>query len=246
LGFDVAIAVDRPLENAHDTKQVRYRVHLDGGDPAGVFNSGPSQLVKSIDPHTAEVTVYAIRPGEEFGNPDAADDPPGEGDRAPNNLIQSDDARIVAVAREAAGRQEDPWLVAVALERHVRGLVKLKGFTQVFASAAEVIASGEGDCTEHAVLLAALARARGIPARVAMGLVYLENKKTFFYHMWTELHIKGRWIPMDATLGKGGIGAAHLKLAHSNLGGASAYSSFLPVAQVLGRLQIKIIEARGR
>jgi len=244
LGLDVAIAVDRPLKNPHDTKQVRYRVHLDGNDPAGVFSSGLSQRIKSIDPHTAEVTVYAVRPDEQSGNPDAVDDPPSDDDRKPNNLIQSDDAKIVAVAREAAGRQKDPWLAAVALERHVRNLIKLKDFSQVFASAAEVIESGQGDCTEHAVLLAALARARGIPARVAMGLVYLENKKAFFYHMWTEVCIKGRWIPLDATLGKGGIGAAHLKLAHSNLAGASAYSSFLPIAQVLGRLHVEIIEAR--
>jgi hypothetical protein len=61
--------------------------------------------------------------------------------------------------------------------------------------------------------------------------------------MWDELYIGDRWIPMDATLAQGGIGAAHIKLAHSNLKGASAYSSFLPVAQVLGRLKIKVLEA---
>ena len=53
----------------------------------------------------------------------------------------------------------------------------------------------------------------------------------------------GNWIPIDATLAKGGIGAGHLELAHSSLKGASAYSSFLPVVQVVGRLKIEVIEA---
>ena len=72
--------------------------------------------------------------------------------------------------------------------------------------------SREGDCTEHAVLLAALARACGIPARVAIGLVYVDQAGGFGYHMWTEMYLSGHWIPLDATLGQGGIGAAHLKL----------------------------------
>jgi hypothetical protein len=92
------------------------------------------------------------------------------------------------------------------------------------------------------VLLAGLARARGIPARVAIGLVYQASTQSFAYHMWNELWLTDRWVPMDATLGRGGIGAAHLKLADSNLAGAQAYSCFLPVAQVIGQLKIEILE----
>jgi hypothetical protein len=40
-------------------------------------------------------------------------------------------------------------------------------------------------------------------------------------------------------LGLGGIGAGHLKLATSSLKEATAFSSFLPVAQVLGKLKIE-------
>jgi transglutaminase-like putative cysteine protease len=90
------------------------------------------------------------------------------------------------------------------------------------------------------VLLAGLARARGIPARVAMGLVY--TTQGFGFHLWTEVWINDRWIPLDGTLGRGGIGAAHLKLGNSNLKGVSAFTGFIPVAQVLGRLKIKILE----
>ena len=61
--------------------------------------------------------------------------------------------------------------------------------------------------------------------------------------MWTEVWIEDRWIPIDATLGRGGIAADHLKLSDSNLKGASAYTSLLPIANVVGRLKIDIVRA---
>jgi hypothetical protein len=238
------VKTDRPLADPRRTKQVRYRVHLEGGDPARVFVAGPTQAVKSLDPHTAEITVYAVRPGRSDGNRDAPADPPTKDDLRPNNFIQSDDPLIVADAQKAAGDEKDPWRVAVALERFVNREVQKKDFSQAFASAAEVAKTREGDCTEHAVFLAALARARGIPARAAIGLVYLEGTQSFFYHMWTEVYVEKRWIPIDGTLALGGIAADHLKIAQSSLNGTAAYSAFLPVAQVAGRLKIEIVEVK--
>jgi len=248
----MAVPVDRPLGQPHETKRVRYRVRLNGGDPSSVFAVGPTQQVRSIDAHTAEITVWAIRPGQPGNSAATTRAPPAgwsrmvpesptAGDREPNNFIQSDNPKIIAAARKAAGAQTDPWQVAVALERAARGLITKPDYSQAFASAAEVIESGTGDCTEHAVLLAALARARGIPARVAMGLIYSDQK--FLYHMWSEVFIDGRWIPLDATLARGGTDAAYLKLADTNLQGASAFSSLLPVAQVAGRLKIEILDS---
>jgi hypothetical protein len=238
------VPVDRPRADPHQMRQVRYRIRLKRSDPAGLLITGPTQAVRPIDPHTAEITVYAIRPGQPDGNRDAPADPPGAGDRRPNSFIQSDDPLVVSLAEKAAGKERDPWPTAVALEHFVDEYVTKKDFAQVFASAAEVAKSREGDCKAHAMLLAALARARGIPARVAMGLVYLKGSQAFFYHMWTEVYIDGRWVPIDGTLGRGGLGAGHLKLAQSNLGGASALAAFLPVAQVFGQMQIEMLDAR--
>jgi transglutaminase/protease-like cytokinesis protein 3 len=123
----------------------------------------------------------------------------------------------------------------------VKQNITRKDFSQAFASAAEVARTRHGDCTEHALLLAALARACGIPARVAVGLVYVEGSGVFGYHMWTEVFVSNTWIPVDATLGRGGIGAAHLKLAQSSLEGGDACSSFLPVLNVMGRLRIQVL-----
>lgn len=243
-GTSLSVPVKRPLAHPHETKRVQYRVHLPNADPASLFPAGPSQQVERIDAHTALVTVYALRPGTPAEREAIPDAPPTEADRQPNNILQSDDPEIVALAQRVAGGERDPWKVAVALERCIPTIITQNGYTEAFATASEVLRTHKGDCTEHAVLLAALARARGIPARVAMGLVYMPGKQAFAYHLWTEVWIDKHWIAVDGTLAGGGIGAAHLKLAQSSLEGTAAYSTFLPVAQVAGKLQLEIVDVQ--
>jgi len=254
LLLSTTIRVNRPLPQPNRTRRVRYRVQLENADPSHVFASGQSQRITPLDPHTAEIEVRAVRPGPSDSVPQRSE-PPTDEDRRANSLVQSDDPRIVALARQAAGSRTDPWEVAVALEKFTHDYVTGRNFSKAFSTAVEVAESREGACTQHAVLLAALARARGIPARVAIGLVYTESTPGFAFHAWNEVWIADRWIPLDATFGEGGIGAAHLKLADSSLAGEAAYSCFLPVSQVIGQIKIEILEvewggkglgARGR
>ncbi len=133
----------------------------------------------------------------------AAAEPPDAEYLEANSVLQIDDPHIKAMAAEASGNETDPVNVALALERYVHEIMAPSDFTQAFATAAEVAESRSGDCTEHAVLLAALARACGIPSRVAIGLVYVESSASFGYHMWTEVYLNGQWLPLDATLGQG-------------------------------------------
>jgi hypothetical protein len=238
----LSIPLAKPMALGHAAKRVRYRLTLEGKDPAAVFVSGPSQQLRSLDAHTAELTVTALRPGAGPAALTPADRQAHMDDLRPSNYLQTEDPVVVAMAKEAsAGAAADPWSVAVALERYVRQNITRKDFSQAFATAAEVARSRNGDCTEHALLLAALARVCGIPARVAVGLVYVEPSAAFGYHMWTEVYVAGVWIPADATLGRGGIGAAHLKLANSNLRTGDAFASFLPVLNVMGRLKIEVL-----
>lgn len=246
LGKTSTVKLPKPLQNPHQTRKVRYRVELAGEDPAGVFVSGPTQQVKSIGPNEAEITVETIGADSPLPVGETVQPSPPDDDREPNEIVQSDDPRIVAMAKQAAGAEDDPWKVALALETYVHRKVKQKNYSTAFATASEVAETMSGDCTEHTVLLAALARARGIPSRAALGLVYAPSQQGFAYHMWNEVYVNGRWIPLDATLGAGGIGAAHLKLADSSLKGASAYSSFLPVAKVIGKLKIEVLEEVAR
>jgi hypothetical protein len=104
----------------------------------------------------------------------------------------------------------------------------------VFATATEAAKSREGDCSEFAVLLAAMLRANKIPARIAVGLVYLEHSQAIGFHMWTEAYLGGRWIPLDATLADGGIGPDHLKIGDTALAEGINDPVLLRVTDVLG------------
>jgi len=245
LGLDVGVPLANPLPHPHESTQATYRIRLKGINPASVFASGSSQQVaSSSDPSDgALLTVQRITP-ESTLSVDEELLPPSAEDTRPNALIQSDDRRVRAIADAVAGSIEDPFQASVALEQYLFRQLGKKNFSHVFASAAEVARSREGDCSEHAVLLAATCRARGIPARVIIGLVYSAPEKQFLYHMWNEVWIEDRWVPLDATLGRGGIGAAHLKLRESNLAEESAYELVAPVLFLTDRLEIELVDCQ--
>jgi hypothetical protein len=163
---------------------------------------------------------------------------------APSELLQSDDPLIVSLARDAAQGHRDPYQAALALESWVHRAMRRVDYGTTFASAAQVARGREGDCTEHAVLLTALCRARGIPARLAVGLVYVPSAQAFAFHMWSEVFVRGTWVPLDATLGLGGIGAGHLKLADTALEDRRALATLLGVVELMGRLEIQWCDER--
>jgi len=165
--------------------------------------------------------------------------PPGPECLAASPYIQSDDADIRAAAREAAG-EGTPQERARRIARWVHKAVHRKDYRVSFASAKEVLLSREGDCTEHAVLTAALLRAEGIPSRVTVGVAYW--KESFAYHMWTEAYLGG-WIPLDATLREDTVSATHIKLGATALETAAASDAFLGMVQVIGKLKIEVLSA---
>jgi hypothetical protein len=246
--FDLLVASTVPLKqdlpNAHTTRRAVYRAHLKSGSIAGLFSQGLSQQVKPIDDQTAQITVTAVRPNQpKTIDPSLKESPPTSEDLSSCNFIQSDDVVVTQMAAHVAPNETDQWKTACALEKFVAETVHDKNFSTAFATAAEVARSLEGDCTEHAVLLAALCRVKKIPARTAFGLVYYPPYHGFDYHMWTEAWITDRWIPLDATLGLGGIGADHIKLGHSSLSTGTPMSDLLGVIQVFGRLELDLISA---
>jgi transglutaminase-like putative cysteine protease len=98
------------------------------------------------------------------------------------------------------------------------------------------------------MLTAAMCRAEGIPARTAVGLVYgdVRSGPVFAFHMWTEVHADGRWIPIDATLGRGGVGATHLKITDSSWHDTRTLTPLFPVVRVLGRVTIAVASVNGK
>jgi transglutaminase-like putative cysteine protease len=79
-----------------------------------------------------------------------------------------------------------------------------KNLSVGYATALETVKSRQGDCTEHAVLAAAMCRAVGIPAQVVAGVAYVKQlgPKTdvFVPHAWFRVFLDGKWIDYDAAL----------------------------------------------
>jgi len=78
-------------------------------------------------------------------------------------------------------------------------------------TALEVLRTRQGDCNEHSVLFAALARSVGVPTRVAVGLVWSDELERFAFHAWPEVHC-GEWVAVDPTLGQKQADATHIRL----------------------------------
>jgi hypothetical protein len=110
-----------------------------------------------------------------------------------------------------------------------------------------VLRTKVGDCNEHTALYVAMARALGIPARIAVGLVYIHG--AFYYHAWPEVYLeepaagssalgasRGLWLPVDPTLNEFPANATHLRLAR---GGLDKQTVVLPM---IGRLTMEVLD----
>jgi hypothetical protein len=232
----------RPLKHAEYIARVKDE-KLDGQ-----FSTDEFQQVEKIDDQSMRLKVTQLDPSRKVDDKLRGAKPTPE-ESAPNSLIQSDDPAVVQLAKSIIPDGiDDPIVIALALEKGVRRHINKRNYGQAFATAAEVVRTQEGDCTEHAVLLAAVCRARKIPARVVLGLVYYPKQSGFAYHMWNEVWIGDRWLPLDATVAQGAVGADHIKLRHSSLHGESAYAVMLSLLQVVNRLELEVVSssAAGR
>lgn len=122
----------------------------------------------------------------------------------PTAWLQSDHQMLRAIA-EPIGRQRlsGAQKMALLLER-ARPYLYTIDFSGHY-SALETMRRRAGDCTEAAVLLAALGRAAGIPTKVANGLVYSRQRyhgvsNAFMPHSWTLAYVDGRWTSFDLAL----------------------------------------------
>src|SRR5262249_48203328 len=133
-------------------------------------------------------------------------------------FLNCEDARVKAHARQAVGNATDAWEKARRIERWVYDHMDRKNFTEAFATADEAARTLQGDCSEHAMLAAAMCRAAGVPSKVAVGLLYVDGPRgpSMGFHMWAEVWVRGQWVPIDGTLGRSFVGASHLKIAEDS------------------------------
>lgn len=147
-------------------------------------------------------------------------------------LIQSDAPELKDQAADIVGEERDTLRAVIQISTWVHEKVD-KRPTLSIPSALEVWMRRAGDCNEHSVLFAALARAAGIPARVAAGLLYVDGR--FYYHAWNEVYV-GKWVAVDALLNQVPADPTHIRLVIGGL------ENQVKLVRLIGKLGIDILE----
>jgi len=155
---------------------------------------------------------------------------PDSSDTTETQTIQCNDRRIINAALKITKDAETDLDKLVAINGYLFEEMK-KDYTLSIPSAVEVLKKMRGDCNEHSILFVALARSIGIPARINVGLLYLNGD--FYYHAWPQAFANGRWFTFDPTLGQFPADASHVKLTS---GGLDEYLALLRMGNARLRL----------
>ena len=136
----------------------------------------------------------------------------------PTRWLQSEDARLAHSAQSLAAGAQDDAAKMRRLTAFVRRHMSVDRIDMLgYGTAIEAYSTRRGDCTEYAVLLAALGRAAGIPTRVAIGSVYARHfeghRHVFVPHAWVQAWTGSGWQSFDAAIGS--FDSTHLAFAVS-------------------------------
>jgi hypothetical protein len=234
-----SIRLDREIPGIHKARRVVYKVTAaKDDDPTTLFTSDGRQEIKNYDRQTQSLELH-IRERRGPIKDAAAQPAPGPEFTASNYFINWDNdavKRHAAHATQHLPAAASAWTKAVAVEKWVHENMKAFEFSQAMATADHVAKTLSGDCTEYAMLAAAMCRAVGVPSRTVLGLVYApakDGKPYLAYHMWLEVFAEGQWLPLDPTLALGGVGPGHVKIADHSWHEEKTLAPLLPVLRVL-------------
>ena len=237
--IDVTGSMDRPEEATKAGFLVSPSLSVVRARGQISIPTGPGQFVQLKEHGTHQVFVdpQLPEPPTGFVGRELSTEP---ADLASNAMIDSNAPLIRRIATAAVSpgmtkREEVDRMLATTSQLLARK-ESLRGITK-----ASIVANqAEGNVTDHAVFLAALLRSRGIPARLAFGLVYVPgDRPQMRYHVWTLAYVDDKWLSLDGTLGKPSS-ADRIMLATSNLGGGNEYRVVSQVLASLGRMNVQI------
>ena len=160
---------------------------------------------------------------------------------ASSRLIEVEYAGIRAKVEELTDELEAEREKVMAIQEFVYEHMDKKNYSKAMASAADAFESGEGDCTEHACLFAAMTRAAGLPTRLVNGLVAIPDggQTNCCFHMWNEVYLDGRWMSVDATRRPDRVKwSRYIKIADSSLADENDQEFLLAGMVLLGDLRV--------
>jgi transglutaminase-like putative cysteine protease len=183
----------------HDGQRILdWDVTVEGGVPGGAFCDGAGDWVQGWTLR-GPTDAVVVRVAGRVETADTAGLLRDHREAVPPEAWLRDtpatrpDAAIRALAAVAAA---DPLDLAHALAAAVaEAIVWTPGATGPQSTAAEALAAGRGACQDHAQVLIAAARHRGLPARHVAGYRLAEAAAGEAVHAWAEIHVSGLgWV----------------------------------------------------
>jgi hypothetical protein len=216
----------RRIDEPRDVRRLRLR--LEGADLSRVDVQGAGQSVHGDVVEIQDARNLRAGPG----------DPEAHRYLAAEPLIESDAPEIRAEADLAVRGVIGNRNRAERLTRYVNSILE-KRPTVGLPSALEVLRARIGDGDAHTALYVAMARALGIPARIAAGLVSVRG--AFYYQTWPEVNLdegsdRALWLPVDPALNEFPADATHLRLVR---GGLEKRALLLPL---IGHLKMTVLD----
>ena len=233
----LAVASPIRIQQRYSNLPMRYSIVRADGKPPVLVDTGEQGV--ALDGARASVTVcrtcgQPVRETAESLAPYL---------RA-NAWVRSEDPEVRRIAAKAGGPDRPIAVRMAKLEGQVRQNMRRDADYVGYADAVEALRTGKGDCTEFAVLLTALARAQGIPARMVVGMAYSArftgNRDSFNPHAWVQAYDGTRWVSFDAALES--FDSAHVALAVGTGEPQELFDAFVQLRQ----LRIEKIETVGR
>ncbi len=243
------VRVEKNIDDERNTRRASYLLTHTGEDikdlcKAGIFLDAGVQRVERVNNSTVRVRIDL-----DDNRPAKVSDELRADALGSSVYIDPTDEKIRELTNKAIGDlagRLTPAGAAARIETFVREYVTNKALGVGFATSSEVCRTREGDCSEHAMLLAAMLRARDIPSQVVTGLVYADGfmgeRQIFGYHMWAQalLTIDGeeRWVDFDAAIGT--MDATHIAISRSTMADDDPVTGMLDMISVFGALEIEV------
>lgn len=213
LEFEVTTPATPVLERIMSADTLYLDLHL-RGDPDRPLPEFPAsrfsrtEQVRGSDEEGWVVEMVL----EKFDEPEATATLPMETEGLERHLestvlMPTEHEAVRGVVQSVIGEEQDARKAAYLLTRYVHERLGKRSPEVAQASALEILESGMGDCSEHALLFVTLCRAAGIPARQCSGYVCIGS--AWGAHAWAEIWL-GQWVGADPTTGEIGTGARYV------------------------------------
>jgi hypothetical protein len=221
-----AVPVDGSI--SEDDKLKFVRLNVQGDQAWDIPSDGFRQTLRG-----SELTITREEPPKSGYSLPCAD-PKMEEHLAPSRFLRSDNSEVIKTAKAIVGNEKDPVKAAQLINSWVSNNLK-KAPTPSVPDAYTILQTMQGDCNEHAVLAASLARAVGLPARIAVGLVHMGD--AFYYHAWVAYWGGQNWFTGDPMMNLLPVNPTHITLLYGDV------DKHLNVISFLGRLKLKVLES---